>query len=313
MPVDLSNFSQKELHEWINKFDTILCDCDGVLWSYNTPFPGASETVNTFINLGKRVYLVTNHSHILREEMLAKCHKLGFNVKLEDLVTSSYVTAHYLKQIGFNKKAYVIGSKELGKELDEVGIEHIGIGQDNLDCDIVQYVMKKYELDENVGAVIVSFDANFSYIKLCKAVNYLKDKNNLFIATNGDRYFDFPKWNFLLPETGCLINAIECGSSRLATIISKPSTYLCNVLAENSPPINPKKALVIGDSLRTDIVFGNNAGYETLLVGTGVNELKDVEEIIEKIKSGDDSQETKKLLPNFYIPSLNDFHKKLME
>lgn len=31
MPVDLADFSQKELQDWINKFDAVLCDCDGKL------------------------------------------------------------------------------------------------------------------------------------------------------------------------------------------------------------------------------------------------------------------------------------------
>lgn len=148
------------------------------------------------------MFLVTNNSQTTREEMLAKCLKLGYNLKLDDIVTSGYVTAHYLKQLGFDKKAYVLGPSQLGKELDDVGIEHFGIGADNLDCPIIEHVLKKHKLEENVGAVVVSFDGNFSYVKLCKAVNYLKDENVLFIATNSDRYFEFPQLKFVLPEVG---------------------------------------------------------------------------------------------------------------
>jgi phosphoglycolate/pyridoxal phosphate phosphatase family enzyme len=256
---------------------------------------------------------VTNNTQTTREEMLAKCTKLGYNLKLDSMVTAPYVTAHYLKQQNFNQKAYVIGPPQLGKELDDVGIEHFGIGADNLDCSIVEYVLKKFKLEENVGAVIVAFDSNFSYVKLCKAVNYLRDPNIRLIATNSDRYFDITQVNFVLPEVGCLINAIECGSGRIATVITKPSTYLCNVLAENEPAIDAKRALVIGDSLRTDMVFANTAGYETLLVGTGTSQLKDVQEVIERIEKGDDSQELKKMLPGYYVPSLNDFYKTLLE
>lgn len=172
------------------------------MWQYNTPLPGSSETINSLVNLKKRVYLVTNNSQTTREEMLAKCLKMGYNLSVDSMITSSYVTAHYLKQIGFDKKAYVIGPSQLAKELDDVGIQHLGVGKDNLDCPIVEYVMKHFELDEDVGGVIVSFDANFSYVKLCKAVNYLKNEKVQFFATNCDSYFDFPALNFCLPEVG---------------------------------------------------------------------------------------------------------------
>jgi ribonucleotide monophosphatase NagD (HAD superfamily) len=88
---------------------------------------------------------------------------------------------------------------------------------------------------------------------------------------------------------------------------------LCNVVAEQGPPINANRALVIGDSLRTDVVFGKTAGYETLLVGTGTSQLSDVEEVIGKINAGDESQELKRMLPDYFVPSLNDFYKKLLE
>lgn len=109
-----------------------------------------------------------------------------------------------------------------------------------------------------------------------------------------------------------MVKAIECASNRKATIISKPTTHLCNVIEEISQPLVNSKTLVIGDSLETDVVFANTAGFETLLVGSGTSQLKDVEEVIEKINAGDDSDELKQLLPGFYMKSLDEFYKKLL-
>lgn len=42
---------------------------------------------------------------------------------------------------------------------------------------------------EKVFAVVTSFDSQFNYIKLMKAVNYLKDEKVAFYATNQDLTF----------------------------------------------------------------------------------------------------------------------------
>lgn len=36
--------------------------------------------------------------------------------------------ACYLQDIKFNKKAYIVGSEGIGKELDSVGIVHLEVG-----------------------------------------------------------------------------------------------------------------------------------------------------------------------------------------
>lgn len=134
--------------------------------------------------------------------MLKKCEKMDFKLGIESMMTTSYATALYLQQVGFDKKAFVIGSEALGRELDIAGIEHFGIGADHLEGPIVEFVLKKFKLEEGVGAVLVGFDGHFSYVKLIKAVNYLCDADVKFIATNPDNAYQFP-W-FLLPEAGKL-------------------------------------------------------------------------------------------------------------
>lgn len=132
--------------------------------------------------------------------MLEKCEKMNFNLPLESMICTSYAAALYLKQIELDKKIYVLGTKAMGKDLSDAGIEHFGIGNDVLEGGIVNYVMNDFSLEEDVGAVLVGFDANFSYLKLLKASNYLADPDVKFFTTNTDNAYQFPF--ILLPETG---------------------------------------------------------------------------------------------------------------
>lgn len=76
-------------------------------------------------------------------------------------------------------------STGITKELDYVGIPHIGVGPDP----VLNSPYEAFEMDPEVGAVIVGFDEHFSYRKMMKAASYLKDKAVHFIATNTDERF----------------------------------------------------------------------------------------------------------------------------
>jgi phosphoglycolate phosphatase len=94
------------------------------------------------------------------------------------MLCSAFATAQYMSSIGFNKKAYVIGSKVLSEELEAVGISTLGSGPDISDESLLKQVMKDLKkIDEDVGAVVVGFDQHFSFPKLFKAVNYLKESS----------------------------------------------------------------------------------------------------------------------------------------
>ena len=84
--------------------------------------------MNKFREIGKRVFYVTNNSTKTREDLVKKCEKLGFKASEGDVISTAYLAAEYLKNLGFNKKVYVIGSEGVIKELDRFGLEHTDIG-----------------------------------------------------------------------------------------------------------------------------------------------------------------------------------------
>ena len=75
---DLSKMSSSELKDFFDSFDTVLTDCDGVLWSGMQSITGSPEMVNKFRQMGKKVIYVTNNSTKTRKEYVQKCADLGF-------------------------------------------------------------------------------------------------------------------------------------------------------------------------------------------------------------------------------------------
>ncbi|XP_014368856.2 glycerol-3-phosphate phosphatase [Papilio machaon] len=289
---DLKHAEKEQVKEFLNSFDTVLSDCDGVLWIDNNAIPGSADTMNYFRKIGKRVFFVTNNSTKIRSDFALKAQQLGFIADENEILSTSYLVAHYLKSIGFKKKVYLIGSNGIGDELNAVGIKHVGVGPDHVKPDFKS--LKPTDLDSEVGAVVVGFDEHVSYPKFMKAASYLASEDCLFVATNTDERF--PKSSsIVVPGSGTLVRAVETCSERKALVLGKPHEYIRKYL--ESCGLNPARTLMIGDRCNTDIEFGVRCGFQTLLVLTGVTSTRDLEKI---------RKEQIAPLPDVVLPKLGD-------
>ncbi|XP_065333341.1 glycerol-3-phosphate phosphatase [Cloeon dipterum] len=298
----LSTLAKEEFGKFFESFDTVLTDCDGVLWmGDNEVIDSANITLNKLQELGKKVFYVTNNSTKSRDDYVKKCARLGFKADKESIIGTSYIAASYLKNIGFNKKVYVIGTEGITKELDAVGISHIGIGRDVMSDTVVDHLKSgNFTLDPDVGAVIVGFDQHFSYPKMMKAASYLYNKDTLFIATNTDEQFPSSDFGVVIPGTGSIVAAVQTCSAREPIVMGKPNPTIKDVIAKTHN-LDPARTLMIGDRCNTDILLGTRCGFATLLVLTGVTQ---IHEVREWEKSED--AELQKLVPDFYLDKLSD-------
>jgi len=162
----------------------------------------------------------------------------------DEIISTAFLAAKYLKLINFNKKAYVIGSTGITRELEAVGIPYYGVGPDPLNTNLGEFVNNEFKPDPSVGAVIVGFDEQFSFVKMVRAGSYLNDPKCIFIATNTDERFPLP--GYVIPGTGSIVKAIETCSERKAIVMGKPNSYIADVLM-NEHGIIPERTLMVGD------------------------------------------------------------------
>ncbi|XP_055854619.1 glycerol-3-phosphate phosphatase isoform X2 [Episyrphus balteatus] len=298
---NLLELPEADVKKWLNSFDSILTDCDGVVWLFNNPIEGAVDTINKFKEINKKVFFCTNNSTKTRPELLEKAIRLGFKMNKDEIISTAHAAAAYLKNRNFNKKVYVIGSEGITKELDAFGIEHCGVGPDPISSSLNQFVAEDLKLETGIGAVIVGFDEHISFPKLTKAASYLDDPECIFLATNTDERFPMP--NYVIPGTGSIVRAVETCAERDSILIGKPNPNICESLIRDGI-IVPERTLMIGDRCNTDILLGTNCGFQTLLVGSGIHQLHHV-----KAWMDDGSEESKKLIPDVFLPKLGDLLK----
>ncbi|CAH2307476.1 glycerol-3-phosphate phosphatase [Pelobates cultripes] len=287
---------------FVASVDTVLFDCDGVLWRGDEAVPGAPELVNELKLRGKRVFYLTNNSTKTRAMYAEKLGRLGFGAEPSEVFGTAYCTAVYLRDMArLAGKVYLIGGQALSQELGAAGIPHLGQGPDPLTGGFSDWA--RVDRDPQVKAVVVGFDEHFNYMKLNRALQYLQDPSCLFIATNTDTRLPL-EGGRAVPGTGCLVRAVETAAHRKAQVIGKPNSFIYDCVVKECG-LEPSRTVMVGDRLDTDILMGSSCGIRTLLTLTGFSSLEDAKSYQ---KSGSDS-----MVPDYYVDSVADLLPALSE
>jgi len=302
--------SDDEVISWFSSFDTVMTDCDGVLWTGGTALDGSPDMICRFRDMGKKVFYVTNNSTKHRREYKTKLDKLGFGGEMDEIIATAYLAASYLEDTGFDKSksVYVVGSTGITQELDDLGIKHNDVGPEPLpDGMTLENIRQKLPPKEDgVGAVIVGFDIHISFMKMMRGASYLSDKQIQFIATNTDEQFPMKAQGLVVPGTGTMVAAVETCAGRKPIVLGKPSKFMFEIVKNRHPSIEPSRTLMIGDRANTDILLGKNCGLQTLLVGSGVHSLQEAR----KWQESDDVEE-RRLVADFYVDKLGDLFERV--
>lgn len=242
---------------------------------------------------------MTNNATRSRDAYVKLARERGYNITKEQIITPILATVSYLKSLNFEKKIYTIGRAVID-ELKEYNIYCADETDDELiNTHYSNITIESLNLDPNVGAVLVNYDHNFHYSHILKATNYLRDPNCLFLATCMDDRIPSGS-EMIVPGISPVARAIEACSYRKVNNLGKPNPSVCRTLLTDGVT-KPARTLMIGDNCNTDILLGKNCGFQTLLVGSGVHKLSDVE----RWKNSDNADD-KRYIPDTYINKLGD-------
>lgn len=115
----------------LNKVETVIFDCDGVLWRGKTLLPRVQDTLASLRRRDKRVLFLTNNSERGRHALQAKFARLGLTVALEEVMSSAYLVAAYVRdslgQLGPDEWIYVVGRGGIVEELSLAGYQSFGL------------------------------------------------------------------------------------------------------------------------------------------------------------------------------------------
>ncbi len=244
----------------IDRYEALILDMDGVLYLRYEPLPGAREVIAHLKEATKPYVLMTNNSSTPPSRYVQKLRGIGMEIEEDRMVTSSQAMSMYIanEYEPKGKSVYLIGEEALANELQVVGLRVLGHGDDSLP-----------------EFVVVGWDHLFSYEKLKRAVIAIR-KGARFLATNADTTYPTPEG--LWPGAGAILASVVAGSEKEPEVVGKPNTMMVGMALERMQK-DPEKVLLVGDRLDTDILVGNRAGVDTLLVLTGISQEEDFEQM----------------------------------
>ncbi|XP_063530550.1 uncharacterized protein LOC134741626 [Cydia strobilella] len=289
-PVNLTTVNSDGFKRFLDSFDHVFSDCDGVLWLTQAILPGVGDFFRLMKENGKTVHFVSNNSMRSRGNYRALFEKAGVSHGFDSLITPSVAMVEYLKSVNFDKHVYCLTCEETIKMLEVNGFK-TKYGPDVchkfLDnfADFTQYLID----DADIGAVAFDSDYKVNLPKMYKAATYLRRPEVLFMNGPTDKF---------VPLKGQMTIGVAFAAELVSELVNrepiglgKPSKNFGVLGMRRAGVTDPSRVLFIGDTLEQDVRLGKNTGFKTLLVLT-----QHTEQIM--------MAEPVALQPDFFAPSL---------
>ncbi len=225
-----------------SQFDLFLFDLDGVVYIGAEPLPGAVESIRRLRNEKKRIRFLTNDPCATRESACARLHKLGVDVSIDEMITSSYAAAAYMKEQGISS-AYVLSDGHLQQECLRAGID--------------------VHSSERPDAVVLGWDSHLTLHHIQKAAQLIAN-GAMFIAASPDLTYPTPDGPAL--ATGSLVEMLKAATGVNPAIIGKPHSAMFQAACQTCPSIPKERIVMIGDNPLTDILGAHQFGISAILI-----------------------------------------------
>jgi 4-nitrophenyl phosphatase len=227
-----------------------LFDLDGVFYKGKESRVkiGGTKAIEA-LRAGKRkIFILTNNSTDSIETVHSRLREFSIPVKKEEILTSSLLTAEYLRD-RHGKVSYFL------------------VGEEGLDFEMKRCGHRRTE-GESADFVVVGLDRKLSYEKLDHSARLARNGAGI-VATHISRLYMYKTGPAM--ATGPIVKAIEYASQKRATVIGKPSPLMFRIALERAD-CRKEEAVMIGDQVDTDIAGAAKAGVDSILVTSGVDQ-----------------------------------------
>jgi HAD superfamily hydrolase (TIGR01450 family) len=236
-------------------YDAALLDLDGVVYIGDDGVPGVVPTLNeAHQEYGISLTCVTNNAARSPKIVAEHLQRLGLEVTEQDVVTSAQAAATELARLlPQGSDVFVLGSRDLADEITKVGLT------------------PSQEVDKTYAAIVQGYWPDMPWRMLGVAAKVI-NSGALWVGTNAD--WTIPTAFGTSPGNGTMIQALKIATRKEPLLIAgKPDSPLMQSAIART---DAKRPLMIGDRLDTDILAANRIGIDSLLVISGVTDLKEL-------------------------------------
>jgi HAD superfamily hydrolase (TIGR01450 family) len=230
----------------------LLVDLDGVVYRGREAVPGMPELLRSRVRAGDTVIYCTNNSRLHRSEYRERLEAIGAPVDDAHILTSARATALALLD-GPPRAIMVVGGEGLARELRDVGLRVVAPTERGVAA--------------RPDVVVAGIDLALTHRRISLGADAIR-AGARFVATNRDPVYPTPSG--LVAGAGATVAALEVVSGRTPDlVVGKPEGRLFEEAARLAG-VPVVQAVVIGDSLATDVRAARALGSRSVLMLTGV-------------------------------------------
>lgn len=221
-------------------------DLDGCIWAGSTLLPGARELVEALRKADRGVVFVTNSSRERASQIAGRLARLGIPAEASDVLAALDLLGEAIRRRMGPATVLPLGTAEMREVLEAAG--HAVVGFDDW---------------RRATVVAVGNDPAFDFARLRAASRAVAGGATLF-TVNLDARLPVAPGEFD-PGCGALTEAVAVAGGARPVVVGKPHSPIFEMALERLG-CRPPDAVMVGDSLTTDIAGGRAAGMKTVWV-----------------------------------------------
>lgn len=248
----MSHLLQGSTEPLCERYDAALLDLDGVVYIGAAAVPGAPEHLAAARAAGMQLGFVTNNASRPPATVAEHLRSLGIQAALDDVVTSAQAAAGVLAdRLPAGSPVAVLGADALRDEVGGVGLRPVSV-------------------EDDAEALVTGYGPDVLWREVMRAAVRVRD-GLWWVASNTDSTIptDFGQ----APGHGVLVETLSRFSGRRPAVAGKPEGPLLHTTRDR---LAAQRPLMVGDRLDTDIAGANQAGFDSMLVLTGVTGLPEL-------------------------------------
>ena len=223
--------------EKFSAIKAVFLDMDGTIYHGSTLYPTTKPFLAFLRERNISFTFCTNNTSSSKKEYAAKLQKMQLDVSEDNFYTATDFLIDTLKtEYPQWKKLYLLGMPAMAEELSAAGFQIV---------------------EDQPDAVIVSFDKNLTYQRLCRAAYFVRENIPGF-SSHPDLFCPTDQPTCLV-DCGAISRCVELASGVKLHQLGKPEPGFLRGAAKRRG-LPPENCLMAGDRLATDIAAGTNAG-----------------------------------------------------
>jgi len=231
----------------LHQHDVLLLDLDGTVNRGTELIDGATAAIAAAREAGTPLRFVTNNASKSPAEVAEHLRAIGLSVEPPEVATSAQAAAALLaERLPENAQVLVVGTEALAAEITAVGLRAVR------------------QVAPGTAAVVQGHSPSTAWPDLAEACLAIR-AGATWVACNVDP--TLPTERGELPGNGSMVASLRAATGLEPAVAGKPAPGLFTQAARAARAENP---LVIGDRMDTDIAGAAAAGFDSLLVLSGV-------------------------------------------